>query len=303
MSRPGPGGKVLVGSPNELGDSTNLERRSWRNWFLFLAVAILTTVGLAIAILRLVGDRISDIWPWANTDLVLMAGLSLAILLFSTYLTLQQRRVVVLRRQLLKTNQDAALRSRRAYDRLVALLNVSRVLSIETNPQTVFESITQTCLRTFDCQQAALMLLNEEGSELKVCSVSGRDATAKELASDQRVGCGLVGWVAGERQPLMLGPGLDPAAYPGLKLEGQRPAAAMVAPIITRGDLVGVLSVSSSSPGVAYDDEDMQALLLFAESVGICCRHAEQTDWMRQTIHRLDAALRERGTDEDQRVA
>ncbi len=72
----------------------------------------------------------------------------------------------------------------------------------------------------------------------------------------------------------------------------------MVVPVSLRGELVGVLSVSSSEPGLIYSEEDLQALQVFAETAGICCRHAEQTDWMRQTIQRLDTALQERGPDE-----
>jgi hypothetical protein len=285
----------------ELLEARQLDRRSWRNWFLFVSIAVLTTVGLGAAILTLLGDQVGHVWPWSKTDQILLAGLSAAILMFALYLTQQERQVGALRRELIRTNKEATLAMRRAYDRLVALLGVSRVLATETNPQTVFDSITETCLSVFECQQASLLLLNATSRELEVRSVAGHDAGAAELTTRQQVGHGLAGWVARERRPLVLGGGSMCNAPSDLN--ETPPFAAMVTPIVMREELVGVLSVSSSSPGASYDQEDLQAMLLFAESVGICCRHAEQTSWMRQTIQRLDAALQDRTPEEGREAA
>ncbi len=68
----------------------------------------------------------------------------------------------------------------------------------------------------------------------------------------------------------------------------------MVVPIVLRDELVGVLNVSSQSEEVDYDEEDVRALEVFAENVGTCIRHTQQADWMRQTIHKLQKALKER---------
>jgi hypothetical protein len=272
----------------------SLDRRSWRNWFLFLSVAIITTLGLATAIVTLLGGRIRTPWPWANTDLILLAGLSVAILVFAGYLTAQERQVVALRKELFRANEEAAEHMHRYYDRLVALLNVSRVLATETNPQAVFDSLTMTCVETFGCQQATLMLLNQATQTLEMRSVCGHDAAAEELARPQKVGRGVIGWVAEQRQPYTLGVGGSTAGAPVLGGTAS-PRAVMIVPIELREELIGILTISTSRPEVRYEDEDLQALQVFAETAGICCRHAEQTDWMRKTIQRLDAALQERG--------
>ena len=65
--------------------------------------------------------------------------------------------------------------------------------------------------------------------------------------------------------------------------------------------LFGVLSVSSRSKKTNYDQEDLEALQVFAETAGICCRHFEQTTWMRQTIQRMDRELTDR--DEQRKTA
>jgi GAF domain-containing protein len=72
---------------------------------------------------------------------------------------------------------------------------------------------------------------------------------------------------------------------------------------VLRRELIGVLNVTSHDRRVQYTEEDLQALLVFAESAGICCRHAEQAAWMRDTIRRLDGELTARRSQEHRSAA
>ena len=92
----------------------------------------------------------------------------------------------------------------------------------------------------------------------------------------------------------ILGPQVDRSRFPGFKSKDHKLASAMVVPVMLRDELFGVLSVSSRSRRIRYDEEDLGTLLVFAETAGIASRHAEQANWMRQTIQRLDADLSER---------
>ena len=42
----------------------------------------------------------------------------------------------------------------------------------------------------------------------------------------------------------------------------------------------------SRVPGVKYNDEDLQALQVFAENVGTVIHHSEHVEWMRKTIEK-----------------
>jgi GAF domain-containing protein len=66
---------------------------------------------------------------------------------------------------------------------------------------------------------------------------------------------------------------------------------AMVVPIKVRDELVGVLNVGSASAETSYDDEDLQSLQVFSENAGTCIRHAQQAQWMRNTIQQLQSQL------------
>ncbi len=296
MARSGPTDTKMDRCPTPASlatDDRRLDRLSWRNWFMIVGVTILTTTGLATGILTAMRDRMVQIWPWAGTDVALMIGLSVVVILFTTYLTAQQRQVNSLRRRLRREREEANQRMRRHCDRLFSLLTVSRAVGTETDPQAIFDVITRTCLDTFDSQQVSLMLVDRSTGALEVRAATGHREPEKVLGARIRMGEGIAGWVGEHREPVVLGRTVDPEKYPGFKPKGYSINAAMVVPIEVRGELVGVLNISSRSETRDYGDDDLQALQVFAEHAGIVIRHAEQANWMRQTIQRLDAALRQ----------
>jgi GAF domain-containing protein len=48
-----------------------------------------------------------------------------------------------------------------------------------------------------------------------------------------------------------------------------------------------VINVSARAPHIDFDHDDVRALQAFAENVGAAIRHAEQAEWMRATIRKL----------------
>ena len=91
--------------------------------------------------------------------------------------------------------------------------------------------------------------------------------------------------MAQKREPLLLSPSSTPIA--GIELRKKEMNAAMVVPVILRDELVGVINVSSRHGQVEFDHDDVRALQAFAENVGAAIRHAEQAEWMRATIRKL----------------
>lgn len=256
---------------------------------MLVGISLVSTIGLAATLFTLLRGRIETPWPWVNTDVVLLVGLSVAILAFVVYLTGQQRCVTLLRRHLEGLEAERAARMRQHYERLMALLNVSRIMGSETNLQAVFDAITRTCVEIFDCERVSLMQLDPANQELAVQSATGRGDVSRVVGARLRLGEGIAGRVAEEGKALILRRD-DVRRFQGSDPQDLRMTEAMVVPIVVRGELVGVLNVGTRSPEVHYDDEDLKALQVFAENAGACIRHAEQAEWMRQTIQRLDAS-------------
>jgi transcriptional regulator with GAF, ATPase, and Fis domain len=275
-----------------------LKRQESRYWYLLGAICIVTATGLAFAISPLLGGRIAEVWPWANTHVVLISLLPLSIALLVGYLTIQKQKTRDVRQNLEHMARDAVRRERQNAARLRALLNVSRMMGSVTNLESVFNSVTNTCLEVFDCQRASLMMVNEETRELETRAATGHANMERVRSATVKIGEGIAGWVAEQKTPIILTNETNLSQYPNLKLRDKTISAAMVVPILLRDELVGVLNVSSESPDTTYTPEDLQALQVFAESAGTCIRHTEHVEWMRKTIQeQASRAARQKATE------
>ena len=136
------------------------------------------------------------------------------------------------------------------------------------------------------------MVLNQETEELVVRSAIGHADMARALGASQRLGEGIAGWVAKKRRALLLGPDVEPGNDKGFERKVHPLTAAMVMPMILADQLIGVLNVSSRSPGVSYSQDDLRSLRLFSLVKAIYCFEAMQIEWMAKTIAELDAVLR-----------
>lgn len=284
-------GRIVQVSGAETPDSTEpaiglsepiktgfLERRGLWGWFLGGAFATAAVAGLVAAGLAVSSNTDVSLGHWTRNQPILMVVLVLTNLLFIGYAAYQQRAVM-------------ATRKRRQHQRLLAILTVNRIMGVETDPQTILDAITDICRRTYPCDQVSLMLVDHETQVLRMCSASGHKDLTLVLDAEKEMGKGIVGWVAAHRKPLILGADIDTSKFVDFEAKTFGLAAAMVVPIVIRGELFGVLSVSARSKKTRYDEEDLEALQVFAETAGICCRHAEQSKWMRQTIQQMDEEL------------
>jgi uncharacterized protein YigA (DUF484 family) len=272
-------------------DARALDRRIWANWLLITGMCVVITLGLAAGLLPLLRAHADSPWPWPKTETSLIVALAVAVFVLTAFLTWQQRRLNRLRSELEVTREAALAGMRRHYDRLMALLSVSQIMVSETDVQTIFDTITNTCMRTFDCEQVSLMIVDSQSTEVELVVRSAAGHTDRDaiLGARHRLGEGVSGCVAESREPLVLGPNPIPARLVGIEHQAASLTAAMIVPILVRSELVGVLNVGTRRPEARYDDEDLRALQVFAENAGTCIRHAEQSHWMRQTIATLRA--------------
>ena len=262
----------------------HLERHSWRNWFLLVGVLVITMMGLVITLPPLLNQYTSFQWPWLNTDLLLLLAFSVLIFIFVAYLTHQQRKIVAMRTQMHELERSAHNRKRKTTVRLFTLFNVSRMMGAGAKLQSVFDCITQMSLESFNCDQASLMFLDDSKEHLVVRSASGHAHMGEILGTQQRIGKGISGWVAEHREALLLGRNDDMEKYTGLKCKLDNVRSAMVVPIITGDELIGILNVSTRSQATDFDKEDLHTLRAYAESAGACIRHAGKAEQMNRRI-------------------
>jgi transcriptional regulator with GAF, ATPase, and Fis domain len=268
--------------------SKHLEESSWRNWLLLTVISVVSSVGLAAAMFPVLRGRIESPWPWVNTDLALVLMLSALVITFVTYLTTQQRKVRNLRGRLEGLEDARRQTLEQHYERLLGLLQVSKILGSQSEPRVVFDAITRICNELFASERVSLMLVDANSQELVVQSVAGNVDPEKMLGVRQRQGEGIAGWVAERGEAMIIGDH-EFKKIDTKGLTGKRMNESMVVPIKVRDELVGVLNVGSASAETTYDDEDLKALQVFSENAGTCIRHAQQAQWMRNTIQELRA--------------
>lgn len=275
-------------------DEVSPEKQHWRIWCLLILVTVISVVVLISSQLLLYSGLITNNWPWQNTHPSLMVVLSLGTIGFITYLTIQKKKIL---------NMESELRGfRRVYDkrlnrnaaRFIAISNVSRKMCDECDPQRIFKYITKTCTKLFRCDRASLMILDEKADELVVRAVSPIQEDHFSGAR-QKVGEGISGIVAESRKAVLLRRDMDFSESGELEAIIDRPIAAMVVPIVLRDELVGVINVRTNDPDVEYEEDDLNALQVFAENAGAFIRHSEKAEWMRKTIERLGNISEETG--------
>jgi transcriptional regulator with GAF, ATPase, and Fis domain len=264
--------------------------RTWGNWVFLASSYVITTGGLALALALLLPDQLASPWPWVRTEYALVGACMFLVVTLVVHLSNEQRQVQRLNSEFVQLEDEVHASARR---RLYALLSVSRIMGTQSDLQNVFESITAACKESFQCDQASLMLFDPSRRRLVVRAAHGHENPSAVIGSEKEIGEGIAGWVAKNKQPLILGRAGDPA-HPDVKLMSKTLSAAIVVPIILRDELVGVINISSRSPDTAYEDADLHALSVFAENAGACIRHAEQAEWMRKTIAGLREQLESR---------
>jgi putative methionine-R-sulfoxide reductase with GAF domain len=263
-----------------------INHSSYMNWSLIAIVVLLLCMSMLSVLPPVLSNRLSSFWIFSKPQMLVIAGLTLTLLLLAG-LAHQMRYLNALRAQFETARKNERERAERHTARLYGLLNMGRVMVAQSDLQTVFDSITKLCCDAFGCDQASLMLFDPEANMLEVRAVSGKKVPEGVLGNRQEFGKGISGWVAQKREPLLITPSQHPV--PGLEYRKHDLSGAMVVPVILRDELVGVINVSSRSQSVEFDHDDMRALQAFAENVGAAIRHAEQAEWMRATIRKLQS--------------
>ncbi len=263
----------------------NIHHGTHLNWFVLVMVCAMGATGLFFSLPSLSAQF---------DPLDLLTNAQMAFLVISASSVIVVGGLVLQRRDLMRlwalyeaAQREIAERAEKARARDYALLNVSKMMVAQNDVNAVFTCVTDTCVGVFACHQASLMIFDKDSNSLEVRAASGKMVPEGIIGTRQKLGVGIAGWVGMRREPLLILPGGKPADYPGIEFKQKDLTAAMVVPIIMRDELVGVINVSSRSKQTVFDNEDMRALQVFAENVGVAVRHTEQAAWMRATIQHL----------------
>lgn len=155
---------------------------------------------------------------------------------------------------------DKTDRTKAALD---AAVRVSEVASSGAALPDAVRVVVQTAVELLGGEQSSLMMLEGSGTSLELIAVAG-DPPGAPLG--HRVGAseGIAGRVLATGRAIRV-ESVDPGAFVNFVPKGRSIASSVVAPLRVRGRPIGVLSVSTSQPRRAFDDEDVRLAQMFAD--------------------------------------
>lgn len=164
---------------------------------------------------------------------------------------------------------------------LELLYNVSRELASALELRTVLQRILFQSLKYVGGERGSIVVLDERGKVIDSAIVYGRqvhDHTTQQLR--ETIERGLAGWVIRTRQPAWIPDTSQDERWlrrPDDALDRSGAKSALCVPLLSRQQLVGVLTLVHPEPG-AYNKEHFSLMQAIADQAGIAVLNARLYD-------------------------
>lgn len=162
----------------------------------------------------------------------------------------------------------------------VAIYELSRTIAFTLDQRTVLSKLADAASRQINGDAISILLPTEDGSELYVAAVRGAN---RERLLGERVPLekSISGWVARERQPILLDGQIDDARFTTLF---PRPdiRSAISVPMQIAGKLVGVINIDSESSPRPFTLGQMKSLTILASTAAAALESASLYEQVRR---------------------
>jgi len=180
-----------------------------------------------------------------------------------------------------------AERNRRVAE-LTAINELAASVGAVEESTSMLDKALRLVVTAVQADSASIMLLDEEGGELSVAASVGLPATLSQ--STAKLGHGVAGWVAKNREPLLLVGDVDPRFAQELVREDV--VSAISVPIAYGQRVVGVLNVSRNAPRMnLFDRDDLDFVLAFVRQLAIAFENARLYSDLERTFLGTISAL------------
>jgi len=184
---------------------------------------------------------------------------------------------------------------------LAELARVADALGPAVEPpgtERLLSSLAETARRLFGARACSLALLSDDGSELVYTTAAGQGADAV-TGMRMPAGRGVAGWVVQSGQPVAVSDvRADPRFAPDVaEATGYVPQSIVAAPVVSEGDVLGVLSVLDRDAARPGADADLLLLQVFCDQAAIALEGARAFGRVAQVL--LGALSSAAGADTD----
>lgn len=155
----------------------------------------------------------------------------------------------------------------------VAIYQLTKALAFSLDLNTVLNKVAGAAVEQCEADEASVMLVSNGGDHLYVAAVAG---TKKQSVLGERVrlGQGVAGWVAQNREPLVLGGADDAAWFSRLRMRPEIRSSISV-PMQVGGKVIGVLNVNDTHGSRPFPLGKVKALSILAGIAATAIEAAE----------------------------
>lgn len=273
-------------NPNELKE---LEKKDLHLWIVLITVFLALTVFMIYLIFY---SDLSDFFQETQDVFsfnLLFLGYSGLSLLLVAYIVLRELAIRKLRRSLLEEKIDLSATLEKHYQRLKALFAVSTMVNSEVELPKIFEMISRTALNCLGGDRASLMIYDDQKRKFCCASAHGKKIEkVKDACADPEKS--MCGWVLKNGNPLLLSHDrADSYPFRDLIQKESTITSALCVPLRVKGEMKGVLNVSSLSQDKSFTEEDLNLLSIFADNAAISIERAG--------LHKRDENFKNPGSD------
>jgi hypothetical protein len=242
----------------------DVDRRRSQLWLLSLLVGLTIPAAIVVLGFESLSRTFAELIDIRTVRLVLLA---LLVVLFG-YVAERERVLRRLSTLLVEERVLTATLVARVQE-LDALLEASRAMNSSLKLSNVLDVILRSACDLLSAGEGSIQLASEdEPGVLLVAAVPG--GSAARVGQQQRVGEGLAGQVAERREALLVS---------GSQRESRSDRdvrSALVAPLVHRDDLVGVLNISAP-PTTEFNEFQLRSLAVFAETAAAITEEVPRT--------------------------
>ncbi len=191
-----------------------------------------------------------------------------------------------------KVAEQTALLTRRV-TQLEAAAHVAREAAIHEDVRTLLDNVAHLISERFNFYHTGIFILDERG-EYAVLQAASSEGGRRMLQRGHRLKVGeqgIVGLVAAQRRPhIALDVGEDAVFFNNPDLPLTR--SEMALPLISRGNVIGVLDIQSTQPA-AFTQDDVQILQTLADQLAVAIENARLLNESRIVVQQLELIARE----------
>jgi two-component system, OmpR family, sensor histidine kinase KdpD len=253
----------------------DVDRRRSQLWMLSLLVGLAIPVAIVVLGFESLHAAFADFVDIRTARLVLLA---LLVALFG-YVAERERALRNLSKMLVEERVLTATLVARIQE-LDALLEASRAMNSSLNLTNVLDVILRSACDLLGARNGSIQLVCEDDPEiLEVVAVHG-DSQAR-LGHRQLVGDGLAGGAAQTGEALLVRGPHDASRTDG------RPHSALLAPLMNRGQLVGVLNVAAPEDGAEFNEFQLRSVAVFGETAAAAIANARVHEVAQDRVAKL----------------